>query len=115
MLELLPRLETLRADEISLDSVAGSMLYDAIQGFAHLRRTLLERAPVEAIILLLSSLSEKEPNTVLEMMQFADDPDEGNLHLTWAAGERRARGPLAITTAGLHESRTPCVFRSRWE
>ena len=112
MLELFPRLETLRADGISLDFVASSMLYDAIQGFAHLRHILLERASVEAIILLLSSSSEKEPNTVLEMMQFADDPDEGNLHLAWAAGERWARGLLAITMAGLHESRTPCVFRS---
>jgi len=92
--------------------VASSMLYDVIEGFAHLRHILLERASVEAIIFLLNSSSEKEPSAVIEMIQFADDPDEGNLYLTWAIGERRARGPLAIIMAGLDESPMPCVFRS---
>ena len=112
ILELFPSLETLTADGVSLDFVASSMLYDAIKGSARLRHIVLERASVEAIILLLSSSSENEPSAVIEMAQLADGPDKGNLYLSWMSGERRARGPLAITMAGLDESPTPCVFRS---
>jgi len=46
------------------------------------------------------------------MTQLADSSGEGNLYLGWTSSERRARGPLVITTFGLDESPTPCVFRS---